>query len=170
MSGTAFTEYPFATGRKRKVVASFATYPEAERAVDYLADQRYPVEHVSIVAEGVRLVEQVTGRATWLYNVGNGALTGAVAGALTGLLLGSFILPPLVSAFALAFNGLLFGLVVGAVLGGLIYAFSSGEREFTSVQGFDAAHYSIMADEEAADEAIALLAQRPPPKTASGTV
>jgi hypothetical protein len=41
----------------RRVVASFATYTEAQRAVDYLSDQRFPVEHVAIIAEGLRFVE-----------------------------------------------------------------------------------------------------------------
>lgn len=37
-------------GRPRRAVASYATYAEAESAVDHLADQKFPVERVSIVA------------------------------------------------------------------------------------------------------------------------
>ena len=49
----------------RRVVASFERYEEAQRAVDYLSDEKFPVERVAIVGEGLRLVEQVTGRLTW---------------------------------------------------------------------------------------------------------
>jgi len=47
----------------RVAVASYEAYQEAEEAVDYLADNDFPVERVAIVGQGVKLVEQVTGRA-----------------------------------------------------------------------------------------------------------
>ena len=46
----------------RRVIASYATYQEAERAVDHLADQGFPVQKVAIIGQDVRLVEQVIGR------------------------------------------------------------------------------------------------------------
>lgn len=49
----------------RRAIATFATYGEAQRAVDYLSDRKFPVERVSIVAEGIRFVEHVTGRLNW---------------------------------------------------------------------------------------------------------
>src|SRR5215210_4945904 len=39
----------------RRVIASYNSYAEAQRAVDYLSDERFPVERVSIVAEDLRL-------------------------------------------------------------------------------------------------------------------
>src|SRR5690606_36905729 len=74
----------------RHVIASFTTYAEAQRAVDYLADQRFPVERVAIVAEALRFVEQITGRLTWCRATLNGALGGAGTGLLLGALLGLF--------------------------------------------------------------------------------
>ena len=53
---------PGARHSRRVVVASYESYPEAQRAVDYLSDRRFPVERVAIVADDLRFVEQVTGR------------------------------------------------------------------------------------------------------------
>jgi hypothetical protein len=64
----------------RRAIATFVTYAEAQRAVDYLSDTKFPVECVSIVAEGLRVVERVTGRLNW----GKAALNGAFGGATTG--------------------------------------------------------------------------------------
>ncbi|MFE2512292.1 general stress protein [Streptomyces naganishii] len=42
------------TEQARRAVASFATYQEAERAVDHLADQGFPVQKVAIIGRDVR--------------------------------------------------------------------------------------------------------------------
>ena len=65
----------------RRTIATYSSYEEAERAVDSLSDQKFPVERVAIVGTGLRSVEQVVGRAT----TGRAALTGAGQGALIGL-------------------------------------------------------------------------------------
>src|ERR687884_1560741 len=88
---------------RRVVIASYDSYPEAQRAVDYLSDERFPVERVSIVAEDLRFVEQVTGRRGYGQALLEGAGSGAVVGALFSFFLGLFSLfDPLVSAFLLA--------------------------------------------------------------------
>ena len=43
-------------------VAEFTTYEEAQAAVDYLADNRFPVENLLIVGTNLKLLERVTGR------------------------------------------------------------------------------------------------------------
>jgi hypothetical protein len=43
-------------------VARFDDYESAQRAVDRLSDDGFPVEKLDIVRSGVRLVERVTGR------------------------------------------------------------------------------------------------------------
>lgn len=68
----------------RRVVATYLSYGEAERAVDHLSDQRFPVERTAIVGHDVKLVEQVVGR----LNYGKAALQGAGSGALVGALIG----------------------------------------------------------------------------------
>ena len=71
-------------------VGSYPTYAEAQRAVDYLSDQQFPVEHVTIVGVDLMQVERVTGRLTWPKVLGGGVLTGAWLGLFIGLILGFF--------------------------------------------------------------------------------
>src|SRR5688500_19204485 len=74
----------------RRTVASFATYADASRAVDYLSDHKFPVERVAIVGHNLRLVEQVTGRRTKGRAALEGAMVGALIGAFFGFLFGLF--------------------------------------------------------------------------------
>lgn len=61
----------------RRVIASYDNYAEAEAAVDHLADRHFPVERIAIVGRDVKLVEQVTGRLTYLTAGVHGAAAGA---------------------------------------------------------------------------------------------
>ena len=143
----------------RRVVASYGTYAEAQRAVDYLSDERFPVERVSIVAEDLRFVEQVTGRRGYGQAALQGAGSGAVVGAFFGFLLGLFeLVDPLLSALILLLYGLIFGAVAGAIIGLVSHALTGGRRDFSSVGGIEAGRYNVMADEEVAEEASRLLA------------
>jgi hypothetical protein len=80
-------ESPVMEAAARRAVASFSTYEEAQRAVDFLADRDFPVVRAAIVGEGLRLVEQVTSRT----DVGRAALSGAISGSVTGLFFGYVI-------------------------------------------------------------------------------
>ena len=144
---------------RRVVVASYDSYPEAQRAVDYLSDERFPVERVAIVAEDLRLVEQVTGRRGY----GKAGLQGAGSGALIGLIFGFFlglfnVVDPLVSAFFLGIVWLIYGAIIGLIVGLIGHALSGGQRDFSSIGGIQAGRYNVMADEEVANEASELLA------------
>jgi hypothetical protein len=146
------------SSRSRRTVATYQTYAEAQRAVDYLSDQNFPVQRVAIVAEGLRFVEQVTGRLGYGQAALNGALSGAVIGALFGFIFGLFdLITPLVSALNLALFGIIFGALIGAVIGLITYAFSGGQRDFTSTSGMQADRYLVMVDDEVAGEAEQLL-------------
>jgi hypothetical protein len=146
----------------RRIVASLPTYEQAQRAVDYLSDEKFPVERVAIVGEGLRLVEQVTGRLTWGRAALNGLLSGVFIGLLMGWLFGMFsLVNPLVSTVMLALYGLILGAVIGAVAGMLGYAFTGGQRDFTSVSMMQADHYNVLVDTDVADEAQRLLARIP---------
>lgn len=142
----------------RRTIATYATYPEAQRAVDYLADQRFPVERVAIVADGIKLVEQVTGRLSYGRAALSGALSGALTGAFIGFIFGIFDwIDPLVSGLVLALYGLIFGAIVGALIGVVAYAMSGGQRDFTSISGMQADRYSVMVEAGMADEAAGML-------------
>lgn len=140
------------------LLASYDSYAEAQRAVDKLSDERFPVEHTAIVAEGLRFVEQVTGRLNWARALLNGAVSGALIGAFIGLLFGLLnFFAPLVSALALALYGLVLGAVAGAVFGVVGYAMTGGQRDFTSVGAMQAERYNLMVSAEQENEARRIL-------------
>ncbi|NIJ13772.1 hypothetical protein FHU38_004116 [Saccharomonospora amisosensis] len=74
----------------QRAVATYHSYEEAERAVDYLSDNEFPVQRTVIVGRGLDMVEQITGRYTYWSAAGKGAANGAVVGALFGWLFGLF--------------------------------------------------------------------------------
>ena len=159
---------PFAEPPDRRSIASYTRYADAERAVDYLSDQNFPVERVAIVGHDVKLVEQVVGRLTY----GRAALNGAGGGALTGLLIGWIFglfswIQPLLASFTLAVYGLVFGAIVGAVIGLVMHAAQGGRRDFSAVQIMQPTRYEVLVDTEVADEASRLLQQHQNPQ-ASG--
>ena len=70
-------------------IGTYDTYREAQRAVDYLSDEKFPVEHTTIVGNNLRQVEKITGRLTWGRALTAGLASGAWFGLFVGLLLGS---------------------------------------------------------------------------------
>ncbi|MCW3003399.1 MAG: hypothetical protein JWQ20_2697 [Conexibacter sp.] len=148
-----------APGPSRRVVATYDSYPEAERAVDYLADKRFPVERVSIVGRDLKLVEQVVGRMTLARSVLSGLLSGALIGVLIGWLFAVFNwFDPVVARGWLILDALWFGAVAGAIFGLITHLLTGGRRDFSSVGGLQADHYDLLVDEEVADEAARTLA------------
>src|ERR671932_272873 len=71
-------------------VGSYDSYPQAQAAVDYLSDEKFPVENVTIIGSDLRMIEKVTGRLTWGRALAAGAAGGAWWGLFVGLLLGIF--------------------------------------------------------------------------------
>ena len=146
----------------RRSIASFPTYEQAQRAVDYLSDEKFPVERVAIVGEGLRLVEQITGRLTWWKAALGGLLGGVITGFLLGWLFGVFnFINPLVPVVTMALWGLILGAVIGTLAGVLGYAATGGRRDFTSVNMIQAEHYNVLVDTDVADDAQRLLARLP---------
>jgi hypothetical protein len=147
-----------AGGPPRRVVARFGSYDEAQRAVDRLSDQGFPVERVAIVGTGLRYVEQVTGRLTTGRAALNGALQGGMLGLLFGLLVGLiFTTDPDPALLLLLLYGLVTGAIIGAVLGALTHAAYKGERDFASAAGMQADTFEILVDDAVADRAAEIL-------------
>lgn len=149
-----------ATTPSRRTIASYRTYEEAERAVDWLSDNSFPVERSAIVGTGLRSVEQVTGRMTQGRAAKVGAGQGALIGALFALLFGIFFSGPDFVEL------LLFALVSGAVFGALYGAVfqsaaSGGKRDFASSADIQADRYEVQVDDAAADEATRVLRGMP---------
>jgi hypothetical protein len=155
------TETSQDTGGSRRSVASYSSYPDAERAVDYLSDKGFEVSRTAIVGRDLRYVEQITGPMTYGKAALRGALTGAFVGVLIGWLFGIFDwFDPIVTAFWLALDGLWFGAIVGAIAGLIAHALSGGRRDFSSIGLTTAGRYEILVDSEVADEAARLLAEQ----------
>jgi hypothetical protein len=155
-----------------RTIASYSNYREAERAVDFLADKKFPVENVKIVGQGLRLVENVTGPLGWGRAALNGAVTGALVGGLVGWLFAIFDwFDPTVARGWLIIDGLWFGALIGAAMGLALYAMTRGRRDFTSVGAMQASTYEVVVDEPFADQAIQLLRQldHAPAQTRTGT-
>jgi hypothetical protein len=145
----------------RRTVASVDSYQEAERIVDWLSDQGFPVERVSIVGTGLRYVEHVAGRVT----TGRAALTGVAQGAWIGLffalLFSLFFDLSTGDFFGLLVYGLVAGAVFGAIWGALFHLFQGGRRDFASVSQTRADRYEVQVDETSAAEAERLIGQMP---------
>lgn len=139
----------------RERVASFRTYPEAERAVDRLSDNGFPVEALSIAARDLRYVETVTGRRGYASAALQSLVPGAMVGALFGFVLGAFSwIDPLVSGLALATYGFLLGALLGLGAGLVGHWMSVGRRDFSSVGSVEAGTYELFCDREYADRAL----------------
>ncbi|HEY6738064.1 MAG TPA: general stress protein, partial [Actinopolymorphaceae bacterium] len=109
-------------------VGSYPKYADAQRAVDYLADQKFPVEHVTIVGTDLQLVERVTGRLTQGRAMAAGAGAGAWWGLAFGLLMSLFPRPG--SAIVLIIvAGVVIGAIFGLLFGWAGYRATGGNRD-----------------------------------------
>jgi len=157
---------PSPSTQRRSVVASFETYPEAERAVDFLSDRGFEVSRLAIVGSGLKLVEQVAGRVTTGKAAASGALQGATIGLLFSLLFGIFF--TIAEGFlSLLLYGLIVGILFGALFGGLAHAMQGGRRDFASTSAMQAERYELQVDDEVAERARELLAELDRPAAAS---
>ncbi|MEU2350494.1 general stress protein [Modestobacter sp. NPDC049651] len=138
-------------------VGSYDDYAAAQRAVDYLSDEKFPVENVTIVGSDLRLVEKVLGRLTLGRAAAAGAASGAWFGLFVGLLLGIFADEG--NWLGSVLTGLLFGLVFGAVAGAVGYSATRGQRDFTSTSQVVAGRYDVLCAPQVAEEARAHLAR-----------
>jgi len=136
-------------------IASYESYGDAQRAVDYLSDRGFPVQYTSIVGTGLHSVEQVLGRMTTSRAALSGAGAGAWLGLLIGLLLGLFAVG---GWLAVVLTALGIGAVWGAVLGAVAHAASRGQRDFSSRSRLEASQYAVNVTQHYADDARRLLA------------
>jgi Heat induced stress protein YflT domain len=152
-----------AANRPRRAIASYASYADAQRAVDYLSDREFPIDRVAIVGHGLRYVEQVHARMT----TGRAALLGAAQGALIGAFLSAlvsifFVLDPDAAVLLILLYGTAAGALAGAALGALMHAMTGGRRDFVSTAGMEADRYDVVVDEAVADRANELLHELEP--------
>ncbi|WP_232837050.1 general stress protein [Lentzea terrae] len=133
------------------LLASFADYVDAQRLVDRMSDDGFPVESVRIVGEGVRTVEQVTGRMTRGRAAASGAAGGAWFGVFIGLLFGLFTSGA--GWVWLLLISMLIGAFWGAVFGFVAHWSTRGQRDFSSVMTLQAQRYEVHVDKAQAAQA-----------------
>jgi len=132
-------------------IGTYDTYREAQRAVDYLSDEKFPVEHTTIVGNNLRQVEKITGRLTWGRAITAGLASGAWFGLFVGVLLGIFA--PDGGWLAALLTGLVLGGLFGMAFGAIGYAQLRGSRDFTSRTSVVATTYDVLCDFKYAEEA-----------------
>ncbi|WP_216699212.1 general stress protein [Arthrobacter sp. H14] len=141
-----------------ETVGTYAAYLDAQKAVDYLADQQFPVQNVSILGNDLKTVERVTGRLSYPRVALAGAATGAWFGLFVGVALMLF-------GGTEAYTTLLSSMALGAgfwmLFGVITYALQRGKRDFTSTSQVVASNYQVIVVPEAAGEARRLLQQLP---------
>ncbi|WP_427018771.1 general stress protein [Pseudarthrobacter sp. P1] len=145
-----------------ETIGSYTSYLDAQKAVDYLADQKFAVQFVSIVGNDLKMVERVTGKLSYPRVALSGALTGAWFGLFIGVLLSFFgsSAPgavPYLSVGTSMLMGAAFWLLF-AIVG---YAAQRGKRDFTSTSQVLASSYDVIVAPEMASEARRMLAQLP---------
>lgn len=136
-------------------VASWATYLEAQKAVDHLSDKDFPVRNVTIVGTDLLMVERITGRLTHARVAGAGAMSGAWFGLMIGLLYWLFSPGGEFPVLAAVLIGAAFGILFAVVS----YAFGRGRRDFTSASQVVATRYALLCAAEHAGQARQLLTE-----------
>ncbi|WP_116040654.1 general stress protein [Amycolatopsis palatopharyngis] len=137
-------------------IGSYNSYAEAQRAVDHLADNAFPVEDVTIVGVEPMLVERVKGRLTWAKVLTGGAASGAWFGLFVGLLLSLFtpdggLLPIVI--------GLVAGVGFGLASSAMGYAATRGRRDFVSHSQLVASRYDVLSMPRNAEHGREMLAR-----------
>ncbi|CAA9364983.1 MAG: Putative transmembrane protein [uncultured Nocardioidaceae bacterium] len=133
-------------------------YEQAQKAVDYLSDNDFPVQNVMIVGTDLKQVERVTGRLT----TGKVAIGGILSGLWLGLFIGLiFAIFTTESALTLIVSTALFGAVFGLIWALIGYALTRGRRDFTSISQVVATRYEVLVEHKHAQRGREMLAQMP---------
>ena len=140
-------------------VGIYQTYAEAQKAVDYLSDQRFEVQNLAIVGTDLKSVERVLGRRNWGTVIGQGVQSGLSTGLLVGLLMLIFARPG--SILALLLVSLVIGVALGIGFSAAAYAMTRGRRDFTSITQTVATKYEVLCEHKVAAQAREMLQQMP---------
>ena len=136
-------------------IAIYNSYQDAQHAVDYLADQRFPVQNLSIVGTDLKSFERITGGLTWGKVLTSSAMTGVVWGIMASLFLWLFI--PNVNPFLMLVSSLVIFVAANMITSAIGYRMTGGRRDFTSTTQIIATHYEVLGEAEVAGQARAML-------------
>ncbi|MDO9457230.1 general stress protein [Nocardioides sp.] len=139
-------------------LAVYDDYAQAQKTVDFLSDEEFPVENCMIVGTDLKRIERITGRLTTGRVAAGAALSGAWFGLFIGVI---FTLFTDENVFATIVSTVLFGVaffVIWALLG---YAMTRGQRDFQSVTSVVATRYEVLVEHKVAGQARELLTKLP---------
>ncbi len=139
-------------------LAVYDEYAAAQKAVDFLADNKFPVEQCMIVGTDLKRIERITGRLSYGRVAAGGALSGLWLGLFVGLIFALFADANVVSV---VISTVLFGAVFGLVWAIAGYAATRGQRDFSSTTQVVATRYEVLVEHKVAAQARELLAQLP---------
>src|SRR3954465_11819942 len=146
-------------------VGIYNTYDEAQRAVDYLADEKFEVQNLAIVGTDLKSVERVLGRRNWGTVITQGLQSGISTGLLVGLVMLIFTRPS--SIVLLLLVSLAIGVALGIGFSAAAYAMSRGRRDFTSVTQTVATKYEVLCEHKLAAQAREMLQGMPGARAAA---
>lgn len=141
-----------------ETIGRYTSYLDAQKAVDYLADNKFAVQRVAIIGNDLKAVERVTGRLSYPRVALGSAATGAWFGLFVGLILSLFANSDMASTVP---SSIALGAIFWLLFGVLTYAFQRGKRDFTSTNQVVATSYDLLVDPALAGEARRLLQQLP---------
>ncbi len=146
-------EYPLSLG-------TYDDYAKAQKAVDLLSDNKFPVENIVIVGTDLKQTERVLGRLSY----GRVAVRGLVSGAWFGLFIGVlFTFFGAGNAAAEIVSTVITGALVFLVFELVRYASTGGQRDFASVTQVVATKYEVLVEHKFAEQARQILSTLPGP-------
>ncbi|MDQ2755785.1 MAG: hypothetical protein M3Y71_04370 [Actinomycetota bacterium] len=141
-------EYPMSLG-------IFDSYDAAQKAVDTLSDEEFPVQNCLIVGTELKQLERITGRLTWGRVLAAGALSGVWLGLFVGLIFALFDSGN--NVLTLVLSTVVFGAIFGLVWGAIGYAATGGRRDFSSVSQIVPSKYEVLCEHKVAQKAREIL-------------
>jgi hypothetical protein len=146
-------------------VGIFNTYADAQKAVDYLADEKFAVQNLAIVGTELKSVERVLGRKSWSTVLSSGVSSGVSTGLIVGIIMLIFTRPA--SVLVLILSCLALGVAIGLAFAAAGYAMTRGKRDFTSVTQTVATKYEVLCEHKVAAQAREMLLQLPGARAAA---
>jgi hypothetical protein len=146
-------------------VGIFNSYADAQKAVDYLADEKFAVQNLAIVGTELKSVERVLGRKSWGTVLSQGVSSGVSTGLLVGIVMLLFTRPA--SVLVLILSCLALGIAIGIAFAAAGYALTRGKRDFTSVTQTVATKYEVLCEHKVAAQARDMLQQLPGARAAA---
>lgn len=142
-----------------ELLGRYSTYLDAQKVVDYLADNDFPVSHLTIVGNDLKSVERVTAKLSYPKVALAGAAQGAMFGIFVGLVLTIF--SPGSNPLAQILSSVGIGMAIWMLVGVVSYSFRRGKRDFASQSQVLATNYDVVVAFSHAHAARALAAKLP---------